>query len=340
MLFAVTAGFDVASTSMPMNVPRPGGHQAYEDAARYSRAHRGVSMLVAKDGRVVFEDYRPGHTADEAHPLASGTKSFSCATAIAAVQDKLLTFDEPVSQTITEWRDDPRKSKITIRQLLTLTSGIDPGRIGDIPTYAEAIEAKALHAPGTAFQYGPLPFQVFGELMRRKLARSGEDPRAYLDRRVLRPIGLEVRSWTVGRDGNPQMPAGAHLTAREWAKFGQLILARGRWAGSQILDAGLLSECEQGTRVNPDYGMTFWRPTRFGGTNAAGGSADVGATKLKGAHVPDDLVEAAGKGGQYLYIVPSWNLVIVRQAARYWPLWGSGFDNAEFLAPIFAAGAK
>ncbi len=308
---------------------------AYQQAAAYSRAHRGLSMVVMKNGRVVFEDYAAGHSADEAHNLYSGTKSFSCAIAVAATQDKLLSFDEPVSQTIVEWRSDSRKSKITIRQLLTLTSGIDAGKpklAGSIPTYAESLGARMLHPPGTAFQYGPVPFQIFGELTRRKLAATGENPRDYLARRVLSPIGLRIHSWRTAADGNPKMSAGAFLTAREWAKYGQLILDNGQWAGKSVLDKNLLSECFQGTAANPGYGISFWLPVS-GGTDSEGGNAGQGAAKLKEIHAPALIIKAAGVGGQKLYVIPSQDLVVVRQASRL-PLWGRGFEDAAFLAPI------
>ena len=58
---------------------------AYKQAAGYSRAHRGVSMVVMKGGHIVFEDYAEGHSAQDANLIYSGTKSFSCAIAVAAV---------------------------------------------------------------------------------------------------------------------------------------------------------------------------------------------------------------------------------------------------------------
>ena len=314
----------------------------YQRAAAYSRAHRGLSMVVMKGGEIVFEDYAEGHSADEPHNLYSGTKSFSCAIAVAAAQDKLLSLDEPVSQTITEWRADPQKSKITIHQLLSLTSGIDAGPpnglhlsrlISHTPSYAESINAPMLHAPGTAFQYGAIPFQVFGELMRRKLEASAESPDQYLARRIFDPIGLKVDSWRTTKDGHVKMSAGAFLTAREWAKYGQLILNDGRWGNKEVLNKDLLSECFRATAVNPGYGLTFWLPTN-GGTNSEGKSADRAAEKLTAAGVPGPVIKAAGVGGQKLYVIPSEGLVIVRQASR-WPLWGWGFEDAGFLAPLF-----
>lgn len=306
---------------------------AYQQAAAYSRAHRGLSMVVMKNGKVVFENYAKGHSADEPHNLYSGTKSFSCAIAVAAIQDKLLSFDEPVSKTITEWQSDEQKAKITIHQLLTLTSGINAGQTGSKPSYAEAIATKVLHAPGTTFQYGPIPFQVFGEVMRRKLAATGESPREYLSRRVLGPIGARIDSWRTSADGNPKMSTGAFLTAREWAKYGQLVLNQGRWQGKEILNKKFLSECSDGTPVNPGYGITFWLPTQ-GGINSKGHSTNQSAEKLKSIHAPDLIIKAAGVGGQKLYVIPSQNLVVVRQASRL-PLWGRGFEDTGFLAPLF-----
>ena len=78
-------------------------------AAAYSAASRGVSMLVMVDGRVVFQDYPNGGSPGAAHELASGTKSFWGVAAAAAAADGILSLDEPVAKTLTEWRADPRR---------------------------------------------------------------------------------------------------------------------------------------------------------------------------------------------------------------------------------------
>ncbi|MFM7561474.1 MAG: serine hydrolase domain-containing protein, partial [Planctomycetota bacterium] len=104
-------------------------------AAEYSHSQHGTGVLVMVRGEVVFEDYAPGWTADKPHLLASGTKSFCGVMAACAVHDGLLTLDEKVAETLTEWKDDPRKSKVTIRQLLSLSSGIEWGDNGTVPSY-------------------------------------------------------------------------------------------------------------------------------------------------------------------------------------------------------------
>jgi CubicO group peptidase (beta-lactamase class C family) len=84
--------------------------QRFELAAEYSRRTRGLSVLVIKGDAVVFEEYQNGHAAGEPWVLFSGTKSFTGVMLAAAIEDKLIKdFDEKVSDTITEWKSDPRK---------------------------------------------------------------------------------------------------------------------------------------------------------------------------------------------------------------------------------------
>ena len=268
---------------------------SFKPAADYLRSCNGHALLVYRDGQLVFEDYLNGHRRDDPHRLASGTKSFVGVLAVMAVEDGLLKLDEKVADTLTEWKADERKARITIRQLLTLTSGIAGGEVGDVPSYNEAVRlAEAKFPPGEKFQYGPVPFQCFGELLRRKLEPRKETVEGYLKRRLLDPIGLKPSSWRKDADGNPNLPSGAQLTAREWAKFGLFVLNRGSCDGKQLVSEKLLTECFQGTQAHPTYGLTFW-------LNASD-------------ERPRDLVMAAGAGKQKLYIVPSQRLLIVQFA--------------------------
>ena len=276
-------------------------------AADYLKERNGHAMLVYHRDKLVFEEYFNGWSAEQPHRLASGTKSFSGAMLAAAVEDGLLTLDEKVVDTITEWKDDPRKSQVTIRHLLSLTSGIVPGSTREAsPSYARSVAiAGAKFWPGQRFQYGPIPYQIFGALMRRKLAPKNESVEAYMKRRVLDPIGLKVPRWVKDEDGNVHLPNGMSMTAREWAKFGKLILHQGKWDGQQIVPWGVLKECFVGSRANPNYGITFW---------------------LKEAsNAPDDLVFARGLGSQRLYIIPSLELIVVQFAET------EIFDDARFL---------
>lgn len=286
---------------------------ACERAAAYSRRVGGQALLVIERGARVFEAYYNGYQADTPHRLASGTKSFSGVLAAKLITDGVLSgWDERVSATITEWKGDPRRERITVRQLLGLSSGIDTGKPGRPPSYDEAIKAKAVAEPGKRFAYGPFPFQIFGELVRRKLVAQGledPDPLRYLQRTVLDKIGMKIGSWR--RTGSlPNLPSGAFLTAREWAKLGVFLLARGRHGEEQLIAWDALRPCFQRSPASNKYGLTFWL--------AAG---------QKG--IPKDTVFAAGAGKQRLYLIPSRQLIVVQLAEA-----GKAFSDVQLLAPL------
>jgi CubicO group peptidase (beta-lactamase class C family) len=316
------------------------GKSNYQLAADYSAEARGLSILVMKGDKIVFEEYQNSHSAKMSHLLASGTKSFSGVMLAAAIDDGLIkSFDEKVSDTISEWKADPQRSKITLRQLLSLTSGIDVGQNLRPPAYSSAVTNTSRYEPGDKFQYGPAPFQIFGEVMRRKLAAKDESVLDYLKRRIFEPIGLKTDRWTL-QEGQPNLPSGAFLTAREWIKFGQMLKDGGKWNGKQIIKKSLLDELVKGSKANPNYGITFWLNRSHNGranvVDTTGrlrnimGDEDVGTTAIskngidKG--IANDLYMAAGAANQRLYIIPSLDLVIVRQGRM------TKFDDRKFLS--------
>ena len=82
------------------------------------------------------------------------------------------------------------------------------------------------------------------------------DPLTYLQRRILTPIGLTYAGWRRGPDGNPMLPQGAQLTAREWAKFGEFVRAGGKVGGKSIVDPVTFAAMFRGSEVHPGYGLT------------------------------------------------------------------------------------
>jgi CubicO group peptidase (beta-lactamase class C family) len=306
--------------------------ERYKLAARYSSENRGRAVLVMKGDRVVFEEYQNGHAAETAWFLASGTKSFAGVMLATAIEDKLFkNFDEKVSETITEWKTDKEKKDITLRQLLSLTSGIDAGQIGRAPDYGEAINFRVESAAGARFEYGPVPFQIFGEAMRRRLAPRKETVSDYLKKRILEPLGLKVAFWRNGRDGNPLLPQGASLTAREWIKFGLFLKNGGKWNGRQIVAKKLLDELTVGTKANPAYGITFW--LNRDGFNPRGQAQLMRIEKTDGEEIKD-MYMAAGAGNQRLYVIPSKDLVVVRFGNF------GDYDDREFLGRLIFGKAK
>jgi CubicO group peptidase (beta-lactamase class C family) len=246
----------------------------------------------------------------------------------------LLNLDEPAAATITEWRGQPGRGRITIRELLNFTAGIDPGfhlhsdQVADRDSYALTLPQVA--PPGGSFIYGPGQIQVFCEILRRKLARrGGETPWHYLVRRVLRPLGLDSVPHKVDARGNPLLAAGVQLSAREWARFGELLLS----GGGRILPSGALDQCLRGTSRNPAFGMGFWLndAAPYGRIVNVEDNLEpkwwqedwTGACLCREA--PRDLFVSLGSMGQRLYVIPSLDMIIVRLSAD------SDFSDSRFL---------
>ena len=297
-------------------------------AAAYSAASNGVSMLVLEGGREVFRDHPRG--AERPYELASGTKSFSGVLAAAMVQDGLLSLDERCADTLAEWRDQEVLGSATVRALLQLSSGVGGGALSPPPSYGDAVARPPAGAAGV-FRYGPVPFQVFGEIVRRKLVATGQpdDVLAHLRVRLLDPVGVEIGGWR-RQEGQPNLPSGAQLTATAWARFGQFVLEGGRG----LVDPAALDECFRPSASNPGYGLTWWllRPGLVPPGARSGIDPDA-FHRLGGL----DVRMAAGAGNQRLYLIPDRELVVVRQADRLGQALmgrGAAWSDVEFLTRL------
>lgn len=304
-------------------------------AAKYSESKRGRSILVMQNGRTIFERYANGGSADVKWPIFSGTKSFWGIAALVAVRDGLIKLDDRVADTITEWKNDPRKAQITIRQLLNFTDGIEPAphlhRESIRDRNAMAIRLSILAEPGTVFTYGPGHLQIFSELLRRKL--HGRGTFAYLDAQVLSPLGLSGLEYKKDARGNPLLATGFQLSAREWARLGELVLGGGTYHGHQIVPENLLRQAFAGSRTNPSYGLTFWlnrqaptaREINVENMLALPWPRESWIDICLCKDAPPDMVVALGSGYQRLFIIPSMNALIVRQGSD------ARFSDARFL---------
>jgi CubicO group peptidase (beta-lactamase class C family) len=304
-------------------------------AAKYSESKRGSAMLVMQNGRVIFEHYANGGSARGRWPIFSGTKSFWGIAALAAVRDGLFKLDDPVSDTITEWNSDPRKSQITIRELLSQMDGIEGASRLQRPSIRDrntmAIRLPTVAQPGSAFIYGPSHLQIFSELLRRKL--KGRDVIGYFEARVSNRLGLGRLNYKKDARGNPLPATGFELTAREWARLGELILGHGSYHGRQILPAALLREAFAGSSVNPSYGLTFWLNQQAPNGREADMERmlDLRWQNAQWTNVcvcrdaPADMVVALGSGYQRLFVIPSLEAIVVRQGSN------ASFSDARFL---------
>jgi len=194
-----------------------------------------------------------------------------------------------------------------------------------------AIRLPTVTEPGSAFIYGPSHVQVFSELLRRKL--KGRATISYIEGHVLSRLRLGHLNYKKDARGNPLPATGFELTAREWARLGELVLGRGNYHGRQIVPADLLREAFIGSQANLSYGLTFWL------NQGAPNGREVDVERVLDLpwqtaqwtdicickDAPADMLVALGSGYQRLFIIPSMNALIVRQG------WGAKSSDANFL---------
>lgn len=300
-------------------------------AANYSAGRNGLSLLVIQHGRTLIEEYPGGGSGRSGYKIYSGTKAFWNLAALAAAEDGLLSLDERVAETLPAWRGDSRKARVTIRQLLDFSCGLDPAFFlhnddpGNRDTIAMSLPMVA--EPGSAFIYGPSALQVFHEVLKVKL--KGEAPTHYLERRVLHRLGLGSQRYLKDRAGNPLLASGWFLSPRQWSKLGELVLRH----GSPVVSSGSLSQCWRGSPANRAFSLGWWN------NRAAPGGREFdfenmlnprwpqqqwsGACLCRDA--PSDLVACIGSLCQRLYVIPSLDLIVVRHGA------GGQFSDGRFL---------
>jgi CubicO group peptidase (beta-lactamase class C family) len=301
-------------------------------AAQYSRSHGGVALRVQQGGKVIGEDYARGFSASTPHKIYSGTKSFVALTALLAEQDGLLDLDERASDTLTEWRGD-RRREITVAQLLSHTSGLDPGDDVIYPArdqFAAALDVRLIDPPGARFHYGAAGYQAFGELLRRKLRPSGQTVEGYMRKRLLDPLDLDVADWKHDQAGNPLLHTGMQLSTREWAKLGEFIETCKKYKQKQPIDYELLSRLFIGHKANHAYGIGFWLNVPLP-SPALQPILDL-QPAIDGDQIypggPKDIYTAIGSGKQRLYVILSLDLVVVRLGHK------GPFSDGDFISRL------
>jgi len=319
--------------------------EAIVAAQRYSASHNGIALIVQERGQLRYENYYNGYRKGEPLHIYSGTKSFFGVLAVMAQEDGLLRLDERAAETLVEWRDDPRKSEITIRDLLNFTSGLETGfqqiyGRGNEDKIAIAVGLKSVHRRGESFIYGPGHLNAFAEVLRRKLSSRGISYDEYLLRKLARPLGVRIDRWREDAQGNPVPSAGMHMTAQEWMKLGQLVNSGGRVGARRLVSAESLAQCFVGTEINPAFGLGFWLNGHVGQPGARVMDVEVELDRnpmaedwrgaILSAHAPRDLIVSLGSNFQRMYLVPSMDLVVMHHGSR-----GKAFRDAEFLRLLF-----
>ena len=278
-----------------------------------------TSLLVLKDGTIVFEEYYQGTGQDDQRISWSVAKSFLSALVGRAIGDGSLPgVDVQVVDYVPELKGTAYEGA-TLRNVLNMASGVrfnedyfDPdsdinrmGRElalgGSLDAFSEELVERAFE-PGTSNQYVSIDTHVIGRVLRAATGRSVYD----LFEEAYRPIGLGPVTYMTDGEGEAFVLGGLLMTTRGYGAFGQLFLQDGQWEGEQIIPADWVAES---TAISA--------PPVYGGPAANGGRA----YGYQWWMLPDQIESgygdyfANGIYGQTVYVNPALDVVVVKTSA-------------------------
>jgi CubicO group peptidase (beta-lactamase class C family) len=311
-----------------------------DDWDAFLEANDTQAFIVIQDGAVLYENYFNDTRRDSIVTSFSVAKSFASALIGIAIQEGYInSVDDPITDYLPELVErDPRFNDITIRHLLLMASGLEytedrfPLFNGDDPltTYYPdqreiALEnTKVIDPPGAYFLYNKYHPQLLGLILERT---TGGSVTEYLQARIWDPVGMEFAgSWSVDSESSDfeKMETGVNARAIDFAKFGQLFLNGGSWNGKQVIsEAGVAASTQPTTPADydayyDDYvtsmpGRGYYQYMWWGMERDDGGY---------------DFA-AEGDKGQFIYVAPHKNLVIVRNGIAY------GIPTHDWLTLFF-----
>lgn len=285
------------------------------------------AYMVIRGDKIIFEKYAPDWDRNKSHYTASSAKAIVGGLALMlAVSDGYIDIDDFAHKYIPQWKDDPLKSKITIRHLASHTSGLEDAdekgvphreRLGwkgsfwrqDIdPFLVSRDNAPVVFYPGTEYQYSNPGIAMLGYAITASLKDcEHKDIRTYLYERIIKYLDIPEEEWQIGYgktfelDGLKLVPAwgGGGVSPNAMARIGRLLINKGFWNGTQLIDSKVVFEAlkHAGTPAYHSYG--FWV------------NSDLAGNK-RWPSLTFDTVMALGAQDQMLLISPIRDLIVVR----------------------------
>lgn len=326
-------------------------------------AHQTDAFLVVRDGRLVYEWYSRDNGPNTLIGVAALAKALvACPLLLAAESDGRISLQDPVSKYLPAWHDDPSKSRITIFNLATHSSGLENVHWGTSEAYSALTGWKKHYAdhpndrfrmavetspvtftPGSRYSYSGVGYYVLAYALTKSLAGTVyPNIRDYYRSRIAEPLGIPDTDWRlnygkVSHDGPTELYAigsGSAFTARAVARIGQLILDFGAADGRSLIasqyveeaitNAGLPPVTGDDGKPAPSIGIGWW----------------VNDPKVFPS-LPEDAAVGAGAYHQILLVVPSLRLIAVRLGG---PLGSDHWDGRfwtdleeRFFRPLMAA---
>lgn len=277
------------------------------------------SIMVVKDGEVLFEKWMSAGKPDEPHILNSVSKTFTSTAVGLAVSDGLLSVDDKV---IGFFPNDlpeevsPNLEAMTVKDLLTMTCGHETDPTG-LAWKTEKDWAKAFLAvpvtrtPGEVYCYNSFGTYMLSAIVQKV---TGEKVIDYLTPRIFEPLGITGMTWQESPDGVNTGGWGLYLKTEDLAKMGQLLLQKGKWGREQLVPAEWVEEASSRQTHSINAGlnsdMLEKMPEEF--KQNSDWTQGYGYQMWRCRH---NAFRADGANGQYIIVIPDKNAVVVTTAA-------------------------
>ncbi|NUU60366.1 serine hydrolase domain-containing protein [Paenibacillus agri] len=275
------------------------------------------STLILHKGSPVLEHYREPEVAAQLNRINSCTKSILSALVSIAIDRGILPHqDTPVTRFFPSLLldSDHRKHEITLAHLLTMTAGFGWTEFGgrnSFPTMTKTddwvqyvLSLPLEDEPGTRMEYNSGGSQLLSAILRQA---AGQTVAEFAEQHLFGPLGIQEYRWDIDPQGNHTGGFGLYMQPKDMAKFGQLFLQKGRWEGQQIISPSTVHVATQ-----PLYEATLPRKGFYGWhwwvSSFPNAEEDLGETSY---------YYALGYGGQYIVVVPSFELVVVVTNDKY-----------------------
>ncbi|MFC1997457.1 serine hydrolase domain-containing protein [Chloroflexota bacterium] len=291
------------------------------------------AFIVIQDDTILYEKYFNRASRDSIVTSFSTAKSFTSAlVGIAIAEGTINSEDDPITKYLPELAErDPAFANITIRDLLMMSSGIKYSEPPDNATtyyYPDlrqlALEkTKIIDPSGEYFHYNNFHPLLLGMILERA---TGTTVANYLQEKIWKPIGMQYPgSWSLDEAGFEKMESGINGRALDFAKFGRLYLRNGNWDGVQVIPEAWVAESTQAD-TSVDYTNYYYDDFIF--------SDGQGYYKYLwwGIQRDDQNYDfmALGNKGQFIYISPQTNLIILRFGENY-----GEFGSAQGWVDLF-----
>ena len=315
---------------------------ALEAVLKFAGQQDSTGVLVMRHGYIVAERYWQGWNENTSDRIYSSSKSLVATLIGMAIDDgKIKSVDQPAADFVPAWQGTDKQA-VTIRHMLSMTSGL--GLAFDRKTLVPAgVDAHQLmgkapleHAPGTVWVYHTPAYRMLARILEEA---TGETLADYQQRRLLGPLGMKHTNWETLDAGHGRLNyLWMRGSVRDMARFGLFILRGGAWRGKQLVSRAFVAESTRPSQaLNPSYGFLWWLNGQPSYMRPDGGGVRPGPMW---PDCPADAVGALGAYDKKIYVVPSLDLVVVRQGGG---AYGGGdmagvqrFDN-ELLGGICKA---